>query len=160
MHLENLDVELVIERFGNLPHHGGQEIDAEAHVAGFDDAGPERRRRDDLFMLCGEAGGADDVDKTMGGRLSDQRHAGMGNRKIDEAIRMGEQRRCFRADRDAGPRPANSPASRPITGPSGASIAPANTTPSVSAIALITVRPIRPPAPATTSSMSDIGSST
>src|SRR5215470_8415708 len=56
------------------------------------------------------------------------------------------------------PSPANSPESRPITAEPGASTAPASTTPSMVAIAWMSVRPMRPPAPATISRMSDIGS--
>ena len=55
------------------------------------------------------------------------------------------------------PRPASSPASRPITAEPGASTAPASVTPSVAAMAWISVRPMRPPAPATISRMSDMG---
>ena len=55
------------------------------------------------------------------------------------------------------PRPASSPASRPITAEPAASTAPASATPSVAAMAWISVRPMRPPAPATISRMSDMG---
>ena len=53
-----------------------------------------------------------------------------------------------------GPRPANSPASRPITAEPGASTAPASAKPLVAAMAWISVRPMRPPAPAITTRMS------
>src|SRR5215468_4136461 len=54
------------------------------------------------------------------------------------------------------PSPASSPASRPITAEEAASTAPAMITPSVAATAWISVRPMRPPAPATISRMSDM----
>src|SRR5215212_9026172 len=54
------------------------------------------------------------------------------------------------------PSPASSPESRSITAEPGPSTAPASARPLVSAIALISVRPMRPPAPATISRMSDI----
>ena len=53
-----------------------------------------------------------------------------------------------------GPRPASSPASRPITAEPGASTAPASAKPLVAAMAWISVRPMRPPAPAITTRMS------
>src|SRR6202023_3854522 len=55
-----------------------------------------------------------------------------------------------------GPRPASSPASRPITAEPGASTAPASAKPLVAAMAWISVRPMRPPAPAITTRMSDM----
>ena len=57
------------------------------------------------------------------------------------------------------PSPARSPASRPITAEPGASTAPAKVAPSVAAMAWISVRPMRPPAPATISRMSAMGQS-
>ena len=46
-------------------------------------------------------------------------------------------------------RPASMPASRPISGERASSSAPASAKPLLSAIALTSVRPMRPPAPAT-----------
>src|SRR4051794_14869009 len=54
------------------------------------------------------------------------------------------------------PSPASSPASLPRSGEFAFSVAPASTSPGVSAIALTSVRPMRPPAPATISRMSDM----
>src|SRR5262245_25690482 len=56
------------------------------------------------------------------------------------------------------PSPASSPASRPITAEEAASTAPARTAPSVAAMAWTSVHPMRPPAPATISRMSDMAS--
>src|SRR6185437_4267826 len=53
--------------------------------------------------------------------------------------------------------PASTPASQPTSGERASSMAPASTNSSLSAIALTSVRPIRPPAPATTSRISAIG---
>src|ERR1700733_4293603 len=53
------------------------------------------------------------------------------------------------------PRPASSPASRPITAESGASTAPTRAIPLVAAMAWINVRPMRPPAPAITTRISE-----
>jgi hypothetical protein len=52
------------------------------------------------------------------------------------------------------PTPASTPESCPMKGECGPSTAPASVTPSVSAIALTSVRPMRPPAPATINRMS------
>jgi len=54
------------------------------------------------------------------------------------------------------PRSASSPASRPITAEPAASTAPASVTPLVTAIACISVRPMRPPAPAITNRISEL----
>src|SRR5262252_5512628 len=56
------------------------------------------------------------------------------------------------------PSPASSPASRPMTADEAASTAPARIAPSVAAMAWTSVRPMRPPAPATISRMSDMAS--
>src|SRR5579862_698196 len=53
--------------------------------------------------------------------------------------------------------PASSPESQPISGERASSSAPASSKSLLSAIALTSVRPIRPPAPATTSRMAVIG---
>src|SRR6185312_8593678 len=54
------------------------------------------------------------------------------------------------------PMPASSPASLPRSGDPAPSMAPASARPLVSAMAFTSVRPMRPPAPATISRMSDI----
>src|SRR5947209_20629974 len=56
-------------------------------------------------------------------------------------------------------RPASTPASLPSSGEVGASSAPASTTPGVASMARTSVRPMRPPAPATISRMSDMAHS-
>ena len=43
VHLEDLDVEVRVERPRRLAHQDGEKVDAEAHVAGFHDARPRRR---------------------------------------------------------------------------------------------------------------------
>src|SRR6266852_1848488 len=101
MHLENLDVELVIESLGNSLHERSQEIDPKAHAARLDDASPARRRRYDLLMRRGEPGRTYDVDETVSRTLSSQRDCGGRNRKVDQAVRLGEQRRRFGAHSDA-----------------------------------------------------------
>jgi hypothetical protein len=53
--------------------------------------------------------------------------------------------------------PASVPASQPISGERASSSAPLSAKPLMSTIALTSVRPIRPPAPATTSRISAIG---
>ena len=55
-----------------------------------------------------------------------------------------------------GGSPASTPESSPRNGEPSPSVAPASTSPGVSAIALTSVRPMRPPAPATISRMSDM----
>ena len=62
MHLEDLDVEIGVERLRRLAHQDREEVDAEAHVAGLDDHGMARGRLDLLLVIGGEAGGADDMD--------------------------------------------------------------------------------------------------
>src|SRR5436190_8704248 len=58
-----------------------------------------------------------------------------------------------------GGRPASTPESWPTCGEPSPSVAPTSASPDVSAIALMSVRPMRPPAPATMRPMSDMTSS-
>src|SRR5690606_41839319 len=67
-----------------------QQIDAERHVAGFDDGGPPGERGDLLFLLGGEAGRADNVrDAGLGGeaRIGKARRRGG---EINERVRAGD----------------------------------------------------------------------
>ena len=69
VHLEDLDVEVGVERFGDLAREGRQQVDAEAHVAGLDDGGVARGRGDLGLVRGRETGGADDVhDARVGGQ--------------------------------------------------------------------------------------------
>ena len=46
VHLDDLDVEIGVERLRRLADENGEEIDAEAHIAGLDDDGVTRRGGD------------------------------------------------------------------------------------------------------------------
>ena len=68
VHLEDLDVEVGIERLGDLARQRGQQIDAEAHVAGLDDGGVAGGGGDLGSSLGLHAGGAEHVhDAGVGG---------------------------------------------------------------------------------------------
>ena len=62
VHLEDLDVEIGVERLRRLAHQGGEQIDAEAHIAGLDDDRMARGGLELLLVVGREAGGADDMD--------------------------------------------------------------------------------------------------
>ena len=116
VHLENLDVEAVVER---LCHPLGQrrdQIDAHAEVAGLHDHRALGRLRDQLLVLAAES----PVVPTMCTPLPAVSSANAGggrNGEIDEAVGVRSSGAGSVGDRDAVlPRPASSPESRPISG--------------------------------------------
>src|SRR5262249_25520123 len=130
-----------------------------------DDHGALCRLLDQLFILAREPGGTDDVDAALARRMlgESQRSGGGGGggggggpggpgggRGGGGPPRALPARRRPPAPRR--PPPRRIPAEEP------ASTAPARTAPSVAAMAWTSVRPMRPPAPATISRMSDMAS--
>ena len=61
VHLDDLDVEILIERLGDLLHQRGKQIDADTHVAGLHDDGALGGILELRFVGGAEAGRADDV---------------------------------------------------------------------------------------------------
>src|SRR5215467_4440483 len=62
MHFENLDVELWSKRLGHARGETSEQVDAEAHVARFDDGGMTGGGGDLGLVWLGEAGRANDMD--------------------------------------------------------------------------------------------------
>ena len=53
VHLDDLDVEVLIQRLGDASRQRHEQVDAEAHVAGLDDGSVARRRGDLRFVGSG-----------------------------------------------------------------------------------------------------------
>src|SRR5690349_16373238 len=51
VHLEDLDIEIRIERARRLAHEGSKQVDAEAHIAGFHDPGSAGRGVDEPLVV-------------------------------------------------------------------------------------------------------------
>jgi len=101
MHLQDFDVEGIVERLGDAPGERRQEVDAEAHIAGLHDHRALGRVLDPCFVGSSQTRGADDVDLAALGR-----ERGKGDRRrwrgeVDNAVGLGEQRRRVTAELDA-----------------------------------------------------------
>ena len=138
----------------------GEQIDAEAHIARLDDHGVSCRGRDLPRPRRRQAGGADDMDDAAPARrVRRSATVAAGHGEIDDARRPWRTAAAASVvDRDAvGAEPGELAG---IAARSAADPAPRSRrrapTPSVSAIALTSVRPMRPPAPTTISRMSDM----
>src|SRR5580704_3091425 len=155
VHLEDLDVVIFVERRRHALDQSREQIDAETHIAGFYDRRALARLRNHRFLLGGMAGGADDVHETGGrGQLGEGKRRG-GDGELDQAVGLLEQWRHVARHLDAVQPEAGKLAG--IAAEPGASTAPASVKPLVAAMAWIIVRPMRPPAPAITTRMSDMG---
>ena len=90
VHFENLDIEIVgAERLRRLFDQNAEQVDAKAHIAGFDDDRMTGRCADLGVVLCRAAGRADDVD--------DARLRGEFG-KLDGRGRRGEIEHAFGLD--------------------------------------------------------------
>jgi len=101
MHLEDFDIEGIVQRLGDAPRQRRQQIDAEAHIAGLHD---HRRLGGvlDLGLVGGaQAGGADDVHLAA---LSGESREGNRCRwrgEIDDAVGLLQERRGVARKLDA-----------------------------------------------------------
>ena len=133
VHLENLDVEIGVERLRRLADERGEEIDAEAHIAGLDDH-RLARRGDELRLVVGrKPGGADDMDDArLRGEVGEERRVAAGVGEVEDAVGLGEEAGAGRRliAMPFGPSPASSPESLPSSGVPPRSTAPASVTPS------------------------------
>ena len=68
VHFQDFDVVILIERLRDALDQRRQQIDAEAHIAGFDDRRAACGFGDHRFFFRGMAGGADDVHDAGRGR--------------------------------------------------------------------------------------------
>ena len=147
-----------LERLRHALDQRGEQIDAEAHVAGLDD----RSRVFAAASIFASSSAVSPVVPMMWTRavraVSSGEHAARGrHREIDDAVGFGEQRLVSARDRDAVLRRARRARRHPDRSRRARGLERAGEREArLSAIALISVRPMRPPAPATTSRMSDI----
>lgn len=68
MGLDDLNVKVLIEGCRDLPGNLDQQVDPKAHVAGPDNRGMKRGRRDSLMITIGQTGGSDDMNRACLGR--------------------------------------------------------------------------------------------
>ena len=146
MHLHDLDIEIG-QRLRRLLHQRGEQIDAQTHIAGFDDHGMARGGADFRFVVganipsCRSHGRCAPVPPARPAR---PKLRGLG--EIDQRLRLGDQRQRIvgqrsrrerhRLPRSGWPWPSSAPHQREIIG----SARPRRSS----------VRPMRPPAPAMT----------
>ena len=131
VHLQDLDIEFRAERCGDLRGEHGEQIDAEAHIAGLDDGGMTGGGLD-LGLVGGrEAGRADDMDDA---RLRRQR--GERDRRACGEVKSSTPSTSAKTGSGSsvmampsGSSPATSPMSRPTAGEPLASMPPATAQP-------------------------------
>ena len=92
MHLQDLDVELVVERCRHAPHQRRHQIDAEAHVRGADDDCAAGERLELRLVLGGKTRRAGHVN--LSGLRAERREAQRGGRRgeIEDAVGLGKER--------------------------------------------------------------------
>ena len=100
VHLENFNIELVIERLRHALDQRGKQVDAHAHVAGLDDDRALCRLRDQLLVFTAEAGGADDVDEPCPCRVLGERDGRRRHGEIKKPVGLRKQRVDIGADLD------------------------------------------------------------
>ena len=86
MHFEDFDVEILIQRLRNPLDEGRQQVDAHAHVAGFDDHGAFGRLGDQRFAFARKAGGADDVGAARARRMFGEGNGRGGDGEIERRV--------------------------------------------------------------------------
>ena len=158
VHLEDLDVEIVVERLRRLADEHGEEIDAEAHVARLDHRRVTGRGDDLRLVLRADAGGADDVDDAgLGGELGEL-DGRRGNGEIEDAIGLGEDRQGIVGDRRRRSARGRRGRRRHCRVPARPRVRSRRPAPrrGFRRSTRIRVRPIRPAAPTTTSFMSSM----
>ena len=83
-----------VQRLGCLSHQHRQQIDTEAHIAGFDDACMAGSGGEFGFVIGGAAGGADDMNDAGLCGQTGKLNGGLWDREIDNAIGCRESRQC------------------------------------------------------------------
>ena len=91
VHLQDLDVEILRpERLRGLLDQHGEQIDAEAHIAGFDDGRVTGGGGDLGVVLRAAAGGADDMHDARLRGIAGELDARGGHGEIEHAVGLGE----------------------------------------------------------------------
>ena len=93
VHFQHLDVPVAgVQRLRRLAHQHREQVDAEAHVAGLDDAGMARGGMQPGLVAFVHAGGADDMDNPrLGGEIGEFERC-LGRGEIEHAFGPGENR--------------------------------------------------------------------
>ena len=100
VHLEDFDVEILSQGGRRLADEPGEQIHAERHVAGLNDARMARGGLDLGEIRFPETGGADHMDDArLGGERGERRRCGR-RREIEHAVRLGEDRQRIVGDID------------------------------------------------------------
>ena len=156
VHLQDLDIEFGAERRGDLGGERGEQVDAQAHIAGLDDGGMAGGGLDLGLVGRGEAGRADDMDEA-GLRRQRGEFDGRGRRgEIEHAVDVSEDGEGIVGDGDAERLEAShfADVAADIAGEPLASMPPASAQPGVSASTRASAWPMRPAAPSTAIFMS------
>ncbi len=131
VHFQHFDIPAGrVQRLRRLTNQNAEQVHAEAHVAGLDDAGMAGGGGDLLLVLFRQARRADDMDDARLRRQFGEIAGGGGRGEIDDAVCGDEGLQRIVSDRDAQmPKPAISPISLPSAKEPGRSIAPETVTP-------------------------------
>ena len=150
MHLDDFDIETFVQRLRDALDQRGQQVDAEAHIAGLHHHGARGDALDHGHVGRRQAGGSDDVDEAA---LGGDRDIGDGRGRhgeIQNAVGIGRQRPQIGRELDAVLRQAGEHAGILAQQFRARRFQRAGqTAPGVSEMTRTSARPIRPPAPAT-----------
>ena len=123
-----------------------KQIDAEAHIAGFDDAGMARGGLDLVVARLVDAGRADHMHDARLRRQFGQGQRRLRHGEIDKTVDEGEERQRIVGDRDAERARCRraSPMSAPSDGRPWLRYRPRSRRPGVSCTMRVSTRPMRP----------------
>lgn len=106
MHVENFNIPIRAQSACGLRHQTGQQIDAKAHIAGFDDTRMARRGGNFFFVFGAKAGGADNMDDARLRGQSGELDTGGGHSEIDHRVGAAQNAQRIIAGGDAAWRKA------------------------------------------------------
>jgi hypothetical protein len=92
MHLQDLDVELLIERLRDALDQSGKQIHSHAHVAGLDDDCAFPRFLDQTLALTEKPRRSDNMYHSTPGRELRKHHGSSGNREVEQPVGFAEKR--------------------------------------------------------------------
>ncbi len=101
VHLDDLDVEVLVQRLGDAAGERHQQVHAEAHVAGLDDGSVAGRRGNLRLVGCGQSRGADDMHGARVGREAGELDGGLGRCEVENAVAAGDDVEGVGGDRNA-----------------------------------------------------------
>jgi hypothetical protein len=98
MHLEDLDVELGSKDFRHARGETGEQVDAETHIAGFDDGSMTGGGNDLGLVRLGQTCRADDMDDASLRRERGEGHGRSRRGEVEHALNAGEHRQGIVGD--------------------------------------------------------------